>query len=86
MKTAKTAISLPESLLAKTDTFARNTGKTRSGVVAEALQEYFQRQEQQEILQKLNEVYGDAENVEESDFLDAAKSYWSENVIEPESW
>jgi metal-responsive CopG/Arc/MetJ family transcriptional regulator len=87
MKTAKTAISLPESLLEKTDKLAQNTGNTRSGVVALALQEYLLRQEQEEVLKKLNEVYSDEDEMnEDREFLDSARDYFSENIIEKESW
>lgn len=87
MKTAKTAVSLPKSLLKKTDKLAQNTGNTRSGVVALALQEYLLRQEQEEVLEKLNEVYSDEDNMnEDRDFLDSARDYFSENIIEKESW
>lgn len=54
MTTAKTAISLDLKLLEKTDEIAKETNNSRSGVIAIALSQYFERLQQQEILSQLN--------------------------------
>lgn len=54
MTTAKTAISLDLKLLEKTDEVAKETNNSRSGVIAIALSQYFERLQQQEILSQLN--------------------------------
>ena len=50
MTTAKTAISLESTLLEQTDKLAKETGNSRSGIIAIALQKYFSELEQQKIL------------------------------------
>ena len=87
MATAKTAISLDSELLEQTDKLAKETGNSRSGVIALALQKYFHDLEQQKILQQLNEVYEDEPIAKEDfEFTDAAKNYLSNNVLEDEQW
>ena len=75
MTTAKTAISLESTLLEQTDKLAKETGNSRSGVIAIALQKYFSELEQQKVLEQLNLVYDDDTN-SDSDFTQAAKDYF----------
>ena len=86
MTTAKTAISLESSLLEQTDQLAKETGNSRSGVIAIALQRYFHELEQQKILEQLDSVYEDDDN-SDSNFTQAAKDYFASNVAnEAEQW
>lgn len=84
MTTAKTAISLDSALLEQTDRIAKKTGNSRSGVIAIALQKYFHDLEQQEILDKLNQVYEEELN-SDVELTEAAKNYFANNIIETES-
>ena len=87
MKTAKTAISLPQALLAKTDKVAQETGNTRSGIVAIALRKYLQQLEQEQMLAQLNAVYDDPTlTAEDSNLIDAGKLYLQQNIIKQEEW
>ena len=85
MATAKTAISLESSLLEQTDKLAKETGNSRSGVIAIALQKYFHELEQQKILEQLDSVYTDDTN-SDSELTKAGIDYFANNVTEPEQW
>ena len=86
MATAKTAISLESSLLEQTDKLAKETGNSRSGVIAIALQKYFHELEQQKILEQLDSVYTDDTN-SDSELTKAGKDYFASNVVtELEQW
>ncbi|MEL6494546.1 MAG: ribbon-helix-helix domain-containing protein [Cyanobacteria bacterium J06623_7] len=86
MTTDKTAISLESKLLKKTDKLAKETGNSRSGVIAIALQKYFHELEQQNILEQLDLVYGNDAN-SDSEFTEAGKDYFVSNVAtESEEW
>lgn len=89
MPTAKTAISLDSILLEKTEKLAKETGNSRSGVIAIALQKYFDELEEQQLLNSLNEVYEDSDLSElDSGFVETAKDYFANNVLstEAEQW
>lgn len=85
MTTAKTAISLDLKLLEKTDEIAKETNNSRSGVIAIALSQYFERLQQQKILSQLNDVYGD-ETETDLEFLNAGKKYFAQKILESEQW
>jgi predicted transcriptional regulator len=85
MGAVKTTISLDSTLLEQTDEQARKTGNTRSGVMAIALQKYFKELRQEEILTQLNDVYQD-EDSDDLQFVDVAKNYFSNNILEQEEW
>jgi metal-responsive CopG/Arc/MetJ family transcriptional regulator len=85
MTTGKTAISLDQELLKETDTIAKQTNNSRSGVIALALKEYFHRLKQEEILSQLNDVY-DHQVEDETKFIDASKSYFTQKILESEEW
>jgi predicted transcriptional regulator len=52
----KTAISLPDPLFARVTRLARQTRRTRSAVVAAALEEYVARHAPDEITESINRV------------------------------
>ena len=83
MTTAKTAISLESTLLEQTDSLAKETGNSRSGVIAIALKKYFYELEQQKILEQLNQVYED-NNSSEPEFTNAAIEYFAQNITAEE--
>jgi predicted transcriptional regulator len=56
----KTAISLPDPLFKAADRLARQLGKSRSQLYAEALREYLERHRDEDITRRLNEIF-DAE-------------------------
>ncbi|MEP7002672.1 MAG: ribbon-helix-helix domain-containing protein [bacterium] len=53
----KTAISLPDDLFSEADALAKSLGKSRSGLVAEALAEYVAKHRHAEVTEWLNAVY-----------------------------
>ena len=56
MATVKTAVSLPEEVLASLDMTARAAGKSRSAIVSAAIQEYLYRLESAEMVRSWNEA------------------------------
>ena len=59
MSVVKTAISVEKSLLDKIDATAKNLSLSRSKFLAVAAENYLHHIETQELIEKLNEVYGD---------------------------
>jgi metal-responsive CopG/Arc/MetJ family transcriptional regulator len=59
-KRMKTAVSLPDPLFEAADQLARQLGKSRSQLYAEALREYLERHRDEDITRRLNEIF-DAE-------------------------
>lgn len=59
----KTAVSLPNDVYARAERVARRLGRTRSALYAEALLEYLDRHEHEQVrvTAVLDEVYGDGE-------------------------
>jgi metal-responsive CopG/Arc/MetJ family transcriptional regulator len=53
----KTAISIADSLLNQADETARAMGLSRSGFFALAASEFLERQQQEQILRRLNDVH-----------------------------
>jgi predicted transcriptional regulator len=54
----KTAISLPDPLFEAADRMARQLGKSRSQLYAEALRAYLDKHSDEDITARLNEIYG----------------------------
>lgn len=52
----KTAVSLPDDLFASADAFANRTGRSRSQLYADALKEYLERHDEEQITARLDEV------------------------------
>jgi predicted transcriptional regulator len=55
----KTAVSLPDELFEAADEFATRTGRSRSQLYAEALQEYLQRHDEEQITARLDQLAKD---------------------------
>jgi predicted transcriptional regulator len=61
----KTAISLPDELFARGEQFAERHRRSRSDVMAAALDEYLLRHGDESITARLNEVYDAAGSVDD---------------------
>jgi len=59
LSSVKAAISVEKSLLEKIDATAKNLHLSRSKFFAETKKNYLNQIETQELIEKLNEVYGD---------------------------
>ena len=73
MAMVKTAISLPEEVFHGFSELARQSGRSRSGVMSEALAKYLYDLESLEMLREIDEAYGHdtpEEEAEERRFLD----------------
>jgi predicted DNA-binding protein len=57
-RTMKTAISLPDPLFEAADRLARQLGKSRSQLYAEAIRAYLDKHADENITARLNEIYG----------------------------
>ena len=79
----KTAVSLPDSLFEAAEQLARQLGKSRSQLYAEALREYLERRRDEDITRRLNEIY-DAEP--ELAQLDAVLDALQLEVLRQEKW
>ena len=53
----KTAISIPDQVFSRADKFARRRKMTRSALFSIAVDEYIQHHRQDNVTQKLNEIY-----------------------------
>jgi metal-responsive CopG/Arc/MetJ family transcriptional regulator len=70
----KTAISIEEGLLQEVDETARVMGLSRSRLFAMAVGDFLQRQRQEQMLLRLNEVYANAMEPEEKRLLNLIKA------------
>lgn len=79
----KTAISLPDPLFEAADRLARRLGKSRSQLYAEALRAYLDRNSDQNVTARLNEIYGAEPELSKLDpVLDALQL----EVLRKEQW
>ena len=79
----KTAISLPDPLFEAAEQLARQLGKSRSQLYAEALREYLERRRDEDITRRLNEIYDAEPELAELDpVLDALQL----EVLRKEKW
>jgi len=53
----KTAISIPDLVFSRADSFARHRKMTRSALFTIAVDEFIQHHRQEDVTEKLNEVY-----------------------------
>jgi metal-responsive CopG/Arc/MetJ family transcriptional regulator len=70
----KTAISLDDELLQQVDKTARRMGLSRSRLFALAVADFLQRQRQEQMLHRLNEVYASVMESAEKRLLKRIKS------------
>ena len=79
----KTAISLPDPLFEAAEQLARELGKSRSQLYAEALREYLEKRRDEDITRRLNEIYDAEPELAELDpVLDALQL----EVLRREKW
>ena len=69
----KTAISIDEGLLQEADETARRMGLSRSRLFALALGDFLQRRRREQMLRRLNEVYGEGMSSAEQAVLKGIK-------------
>jgi hypothetical protein len=77
----KTAISLPDAVFREAERFARRQGKSRSQVYAAAIAEYLARHAPDSVTEKLDKVWADLGNPDQSFAQRAASS-----ILQQESW
>jgi hypothetical protein len=70
----KTAISIDDGLLQEADETARQMGLSRSRLFAMAVVDFLQRQRREQMLLRLNEVYGGGMEPEEKPLLKGIKA------------
>ena len=70
----KTAISMDEELLQEADKVARLMGLSRSRLFAIAVGDFLQRQQQEQMLLRLNEVYAGGGELAEKRLLNRIKA------------
>jgi len=72
--TLKTAISIDDRLLQEADETARLLGLSRSRLFALAVSDFLQRQRQEQMLRRLNEVYANGAEPAERSLLKKIKA------------
>lgn len=75
----KTAISLPDDLFREAESLAKSLGKSRSGLVAEALAEYVAKHRHAEVTERLNAVYAVEDGRLDPDLVEAARRILATN-------
>lgn len=85
MPGVKTAISLNEELFLKVNQLAGELHISRSKVFTLAVQDYVKKQENQALLARLNEAYGDSPSEEERK-ISKSMGRKQKRLIERESW
>ena len=81
MTAKKIAIFLSNEILMRTDRLSQETSNSISEIIQDALIKYIQEKEGEQITQQLNNIYEENNNTEDLDFLDAAKTYYTENIV-----
>lgn len=77
----KTAISLPDPVFAEAEALAKQLGLSRSELYTKALQAYLRKYNQNQILNKLNQVYS-----QESSELDPVLAKMQLMSLPSEDW
>ena len=79
----KTAVSLSDPLFEEADRLARQLGKSRSQLYADALRQYLERYRDEDITRRLNEIYDAEPELAELDPVLAAMQFMS---LPKEEW
>jgi metal-responsive CopG/Arc/MetJ family transcriptional regulator len=79
----KTAVSLPDSLFEAADQLARQLGKSRSQLYAEALSAFLEKHRDHDITARLNAIYDTEPDLAELDPVLAALQFRS---LQKEEW
>jgi metal-responsive CopG/Arc/MetJ family transcriptional regulator len=75
MANVKTAISLQESIFEQVETMAKEMGVSRSRLFTLALEEYFRRHQNRNLLEKINRAYQDSPHPDEKKRLRKMRSH-----------
>ena len=78
----KTAVSIPDDLFEQAERAAKETGRTRSGLYAEALRRFLRTMPDEEITARLNAVY--ARDPDEG--LDPVLAALQFDALDPDDW
>jgi metal-responsive CopG/Arc/MetJ family transcriptional regulator len=84
MANIKVAISIPEPLFERVEAMAHEMDVPRSHIFAEALEEYVQRRQNQQLLERLNAVYASGLDEDERRLLQAHKRAYRKVLEEEE--
>jgi metal-responsive CopG/Arc/MetJ family transcriptional regulator len=84
LSSVKTAISVEKSLMDKIDATAKNLSLSRSKFFAIAAENYLHHIETQDLVEKLNEAYGDGLDDKETKTLKAMKTVMQSHA--EDSW
>lgn len=69
MAHVKTAVSMDERLFQEAEEWAEKLGVSRSQLFARAVEEYVRRQENEDLVRKLNEAHADGPDEEDEEAL-----------------
>lgn len=78
----KTAVSIPDDVFEGAERLARTTGKSRSRLFTEALQEYVARHAPDEVTEALDRVWAEPEDAAERNFVKSA----ARRILERNEW
>jgi metal-responsive CopG/Arc/MetJ family transcriptional regulator len=81
----KTAISIPDKLFAKIESFLQERGGSRSEFFAKAAERYLQQQRNRRIFEQLNAVYAEGEAEEDVELRKLANRHHAE-AMKGKSW
>lgn len=79
----KTAISVPDDIFREVDRLSKETHRSRSEIISEAVREYLERLESENMLQRLNRAYSESD--EDISWKKAAKRRYAE-ATKGEPW
>jgi predicted transcriptional regulator len=80
----KTAISLDESLFREAEDWAKKLGVSRSRLFARAVEEYVRRQENEELVRRLDEAHAGGPDQEDEDALRHGQALFAEMLRKAE--
>ena len=70
MASVKTAISIQKSLFDEVDNLARDMNVSRSRVFVMAVEEFLRRYQNSQLLEEINQAYGDSPMPDEQEYLE----------------
>lgn len=85
MSTVKTAVSIEKNLFEKAEALAHARGIPRSQVFAQALEEYLERVEKADLVQRIKAAYSGALDDEDKAFLQSSAQQMGQ-LLEDEEW
>ena len=77
----KTAVSLPDNVFKEIDALAKEQGRSRSEVFAQALKDFLEKEKSKKMLNLLNEIYAVPETAEDKQWRSAAKKQFAKRVL-----